>query len=73
MRIPWVQCRSSLDQYCIQPLIEATTIVTTVDQLLHYTTYITLLFLHRYEHGDACLVHIHVTHYLYLTHLWEPY
>ena len=25
MRIPWVQCSSPLDQYCIQPHIEATT------------------------------------------------
>ena len=25
MRMPWVQCSISLDQYCIQPLIEATT------------------------------------------------
>ena len=24
MRMPWVQCSSSSDQYCIQPLIEAT-------------------------------------------------
>ena len=25
MRIPWVQCSSSSNQYCIHPLIEATT------------------------------------------------
>ena len=53
MRIPWVQCISSLDQYCIHPLIEATIIVTTIvhDRLLYYRSYITLFFSHRYEHG----------------------
>ena len=30
MRMPWVQCSISSDQYCIDPLIKATTIVTTV-------------------------------------------
>ena len=31
-----------------------------------------LFFWHCYEHGYACLVHIHVTHYMYLIHFLEP-
>ena len=31
-----------------------------------------LFFWHCYKHGHACLVHIHVTYSLYLTHCWEP-
>ena len=73
--IPW-ECHGSNvpNQYCIQPHIEATRIVTLIvyDQLLYFRAYIKWFFWHCHEHRNSRLIHIHVTHLLYLTHWWKP-
>ena len=67
--MPWVQCNSPSDQYCIQTLIEATTILTPVvyDRLLYSRALIAWFFLTLLR-ASRCPTHPYTCLTLFLSH-----